>query len=290
MVGRLYGERRGAAQRRAQRAARALRPDRGGRPARQDLLGRHAPAARPRGGARRPAAGPVPRRADHGPGPAQPARAVGDDRGPRRRRHHGAAAPPSTWTRPTGSPTGIAVIDHGRVIAEGTADELKDRVGGERLEVHLADPAAAPAAAAALAPHVDGAAADRGRHGARERRRAASGAIMEAVPLPRPPRAWASTTWRCAARRSTTCSSSLTGHGAEARTTDRADDAPSRRRRHEPPRRRHARHGGAQPRAPAARARPADRLHDPADHVRAAVRLRVRRGDRRPRATTTSTS
>ena len=33
----------------------------------------------------------------------------------------------------------IVVIDHGRVIAEGTADELKDRVGGERLEVDLAD-------------------------------------------------------------------------------------------------------------------------------------------------------
>ena len=29
----------------------------------------------------------------------------------------------------------IAVIDHGGVIAEGTSDELKDRVGGERLEV-----------------------------------------------------------------------------------------------------------------------------------------------------------
>jgi ABC-2 type transport system ATP-binding protein len=33
----------------------------------------------------------------------------------------------------------IVVIDHGRVIAEGTSDELKDRVGGERLEVHLED-------------------------------------------------------------------------------------------------------------------------------------------------------
>ena len=31
----------------------------------------------------------------------------------------------------------IAVIDHGRVIAEGTSDELKDRLGGERLEVAL---------------------------------------------------------------------------------------------------------------------------------------------------------
>jgi len=29
----------------------------------------------------------------------------------------------------------IAVIDHGRLIAEGTSDELKDRLGGERLEV-----------------------------------------------------------------------------------------------------------------------------------------------------------
>ena len=31
----------------------------------------------------------------------------------------------------------IAVVDHGLVIAEGTSDELKDRVGGERLEVTL---------------------------------------------------------------------------------------------------------------------------------------------------------
>jgi ABC transporter DrrB family efflux protein len=33
----------------------------------------------------------------------------------------------------------IAVIDHGRVIAEGTGNELKDRVGGHILEVELAD-------------------------------------------------------------------------------------------------------------------------------------------------------
>lgn len=29
----------------------------------------------------------------------------------------------------------IAVVDHGRVIAQGTADELKSRIGGERVEV-----------------------------------------------------------------------------------------------------------------------------------------------------------
>jgi ABC-2 type transport system ATP-binding protein len=49
----------------------------------------------------------------------------------------------------------IAVIDHGRVIAGGTPDELKDRVGGERLEVRLADATQAPEAAAALAPMSD---------------------------------------------------------------------------------------------------------------------------------------
>ncbi|HTU13803.1 MAG TPA: ATP-binding cassette domain-containing protein [Solirubrobacterales bacterium] len=33
----------------------------------------------------------------------------------------------------------IAVIDYGKVVADGTSDELKDRVGGERLEVKLND-------------------------------------------------------------------------------------------------------------------------------------------------------
>jgi ABC-2 type transport system ATP-binding protein len=46
----------------------------------------------------------------------------------------------------------IAVIDHGKVIAEGTPDALKDRVGGERLEVTLADSTKAPQAEAALVP------------------------------------------------------------------------------------------------------------------------------------------
>jgi ABC-2 type transport system ATP-binding protein len=46
----------------------------------------------------------------------------------------------------------IAVIDHGRVIAEGTPDELKDRVGGERLEVTLEDYDDEPAAIEALTP------------------------------------------------------------------------------------------------------------------------------------------
>jgi ABC-2 type transport system ATP-binding protein len=44
----------------------------------------------------------------------------------------------------------IVVIDHGNVIAEGTSDELKGRIGGERLDVRLEDPADAERAAAAL--------------------------------------------------------------------------------------------------------------------------------------------
>ena len=34
----------------------------------------------------------------------------------------------------------ISVIDHGTVIAHGTARELKARIGGERLEVTLTQP------------------------------------------------------------------------------------------------------------------------------------------------------
>ncbi len=46
----------------------------------------------------------------------------------------------------------IAVIDRGKVIADGTSDELKDRVGGERLEIHLSDGTQAGAVCATLAP------------------------------------------------------------------------------------------------------------------------------------------
>jgi ABC-2 type transport system ATP-binding protein len=50
----------------------------------------------------------------------------------------------------------IAVIDNGRVIAQGTADDLKAKVGGERLEV-VVDPASdAAAGAAALSPIAGG--------------------------------------------------------------------------------------------------------------------------------------
>jgi ABC-2 type transport system ATP-binding protein len=44
----------------------------------------------------------------------------------------------------------IAVVDHGVVIADGTSDELKQQVGGDRLEIRLVRSADASAAADAL--------------------------------------------------------------------------------------------------------------------------------------------
>ena len=44
----------------------------------------------------------------------------------------------------------IVVIDHGRVIAQGTSDTLKDQVGGDRLEVVVENPAQVDEAAQAL--------------------------------------------------------------------------------------------------------------------------------------------
>ena len=100
----------------------------------------------------------------------------------------------------------IAVIDHGRVIAEGTSDELKSRVGGERLEVTLEADDQEAAAIEALAPLAD------------ERPKCDDGILVMplnrvgAAPSPRPcagstPPASGSTTSPCGARRSTTSSS-----------------------------------------------------------------------------------
>ena len=56
----------------------------------------------------------------------------------------------------------ISVIDRGKVIAEGSPDELKARVGGERLEVTIEDASRSGQAVEALAstgcdpPEVDG--------------------------------------------------------------------------------------------------------------------------------------
>lgn len=49
----------------------------------------------------------------------------------------------------------IVVLDEGRVVAEGTADQLKDRLGGDVLEVRVREIADLDAAASLLAPFAD---------------------------------------------------------------------------------------------------------------------------------------
>jgi ABC-2 type transport system ATP-binding protein len=74
----------------------------------------------------------------------------------------------------------IAVIDHGRLIAEGTSDQLKDRVGGERLEVQLeagADPALASRALESMSDEAPSVERTVVKLSVREHR----GAIVEAV-------------------------------------------------------------------------------------------------------------
>jgi daunorubicin resistance ABC transporter ATP-binding subunit len=46
----------------------------------------------------------------------------------------------------------IAVIDHGTIVAEGTATQLKERVGRDRLTIRVADPARIEDGRAALVP------------------------------------------------------------------------------------------------------------------------------------------
>jgi ABC-2 type transport system ATP-binding protein len=50
----------------------------------------------------------------------------------------------------------IAVFDHGRIIARGTADELKSQVGGERIEVVVRDRAELARAIEAIRRDADG--------------------------------------------------------------------------------------------------------------------------------------
>jgi ABC-2 type transport system ATP-binding protein len=118
----------------------------------------------------------------------------------------------------------ITVIDHGRAIASGTSDELKDRVGGEWLEVTLEDPADRDRAVSALAgmseepPTAQDSVVSvpvherRGAIAEAVRRLTEQGIGVDDINLRRP-----------------TLDDvflSLTGHAAEEPTDDRADERP----------------------------------------------------------------
>ena len=57
----------------------------------------------------------------------------------------------------------IVVVDHGRVIAQGTPDELKDHIGGDRIHIEIADAADRDTAIGVLGPDLH-------RQGRRRRR------------------------------------------------------------------------------------------------------------------------
>lgn len=57
----------------------------------------------------------------------------------------------------------IVVIDRGKVIAKGTSDQLKDQIGGDRLEITVTDAAHLDAATSALGRVANGAAQVEGR-------------------------------------------------------------------------------------------------------------------------------
>ena len=98
----------------------------------------------------------------------------------------------------------LAVIDHGRIVADGSADELKQRVASKRLDIELVDDTAYLAVAVELGrlvihmhrpTHTVGVATS----GSRSRRPGASRSH-------RPVARFASTASQCTPLRSTTCS------------------------------------------------------------------------------------
>ena len=250
------------------------------------------------------AAHPLPRRADDRPGPAQPQRRSGAI--VRELIREGTTVLLTTQYLEEADELAdrIAVIDHGRVIAEGTGNELKDRVGGQILEVELVNAGQREQACVALAgigcgdPEPDerrgpgrGAGAGRGRPGDDRGRslRAAPGRdrgerpglrrptlddvflqLTGAPPSENGGRAGDQrrSAGSAAARRGRACRRA-------ARVRLRAPSLAAAARVRQRRRRRHR----AQPAPLLAPAAAADLLDRPADHVRAAVRLRVRRRD-----------
>ena len=272
MVGRLYGSDRAVGQGARARAARALRAGRRRGKADEDLLGRDAPPPGPRCCARRQAARAVPRRAHDRPRPPQPAQPVGGHREPRRRGHDRAADDPVPRRgRPPGRPDSghrsrprdrrghvrPAQGSSGRRASGGPPGPDRRR-GGRRARAR-SDVRRAPhrrarprqgERARAQRRHRGGRAPPQ-RRGRRRRRPC----LAPAHARRRVPRA--------------------DGHAAD----ETRDDLRRRSRPREAIRHRHADHRRTQPDPPAARARTADRVHAAADHVRAALPLRVRRRD-----------
>ena len=136
MIGELHhlGRQRGA-RRGATSCSSSSRSTDAGRPARQGLLGRHAPPARPRRDARRRARGAVPRRADDRAWTRAPATSCGTCSTSSSRGGATILLTTQYLEEADRLADDIVVVDHGRVIARGDARSLKRQVGGDQLHV-----------------------------------------------------------------------------------------------------------------------------------------------------------
>src|SRR3989475_532263 len=194
----------------------------------------------------------------------------------------------------------IAVIDHGRVIAKGTGNELKDRVGGQILEVELTDVQQRDEAEAALLRVGCGAPEEDERpnrlilpaprdglvlveEAAAELRRAGIGVSDMGLRRPTLDDVFLQLTGRAPSENvreiaEPRCHVQREAGGASSSAPPRTLAARCRVERH-----RYRRRDDAEPPPLLAPARPPGVFDDPADHVRRPVRLRLRRCGR-PRA------
>ena len=110
-------------------APRAGRAHAGRGPQGRRLLGRDEAKARSRPRSRAPAHDPLPRRADHGPRPAEPKRPLGEVA--RLAREEGVTVFLTTQYLEEADALAdrVGIIDHGKIVAEGTPEQLKAQIG-----------------------------------------------------------------------------------------------------------------------------------------------------------------
>ena len=154
MIGRLARLGRDQAHRRADELLEHFDLTGAGRARGQDLFGRHAPPAGPGRQPDRAAPGAVPGRADHRAGSPEPLESCGRSSVSSRRRGTTVLLTTQYLDEADQLADQIAVINAGRVIAAGSPDTLKARIGEDRLTLVLApgsDLAAAVSAVSAYA-------------------------------------------------------------------------------------------------------------------------------------------